>query len=163
MATKNVRPWGPTYYVNNWPQCASRVPSKVVSILHMYVHAQWCGNNGQGRSLITFIRYSQFKSQIYTNSTQRETPAFIPNKLADPVGWGGADPIWVKTRISNKQFYARTENWRETTKNKEKCKINEHDKIIQYYPQWHRDIAAGSHPFDPDPARVRDRCQSWMD
>jgi hypothetical protein len=28
----------------------------------------------------------------------------------------------------------KTENWREITKNKEKCGINEHDKITQYFP-----------------------------
>jgi hypothetical protein len=28
-----------------------------------------------------------------------------------------------------------TENWWESTKNKEKRRKNEHDKIIQYFPQ----------------------------
>jgi hypothetical protein len=60
-----------------------------------------CGKNGQGRSLITFIQFEQFKCQINTNSTQRETPLFIPNKWADPFLRRGADPIQVKKRISN--------------------------------------------------------------
>jgi hypothetical protein len=101
-----------------------------------------CGNNGQGRSLITFIWSWQFKSQINTNSTQRGTPAFIQNKWADPLGRGRADllgrgradPIQVKTRISN-NFMWRQKIGGKVPWNKEKRGINEHDKIIQYFPQ----------------------------
>jgi hypothetical protein len=49
---------------------------------------------------------------------------------------------WVRRSRSDpsqnkniKQFYVKTENWRESTKNKEKRGINEHDKIIQYFPR----------------------------
>jgi hypothetical protein len=83
--------------------------------------------------LITFIRFWQFKSQINTNSTQRKTPAFIPNKWADPLWRGRADLIRVKTRISN-NFMWRQKIGGKVQWNKEKRGNNEHDKIIQYFP-----------------------------
>jgi hypothetical protein len=92
-----------------------------------------CGNNGQGRSWITFIWSFKFKSQINTNSAQRGTPAFITNKWADLLGWGGADPIQVKTRISN-NFIWRQKIGGKVQWTKKKCGINEHDKMIQYFP-----------------------------
>jgi uncharacterized phage-like protein YoqJ len=52
---------------------------------------------------------------------------------------------WVRRSQSDpsqnesiKQFHVKTENWQESTKNKEKRGINEHDKIIQYFPHQDR-------------------------
>jgi hypothetical protein len=71
-------------------------------------------------------------SQINTNWTQTETPAFIPNKWAELIGvkWSRSDPSWNK---NIKQFYVkqkigvRVQKWRENKQNKE------YDKIIQYF------------------------------
>jgi hypothetical protein len=91
-----------------------------------------CGNNSQGRSLITFIQSRQFESQINTNWTQCETPAFIPIK------W--ADPLWRSPSENEniKQFYVKTENWREITMEQRKGRENVMNMIkyyIQYFPQ----------------------------
>jgi hypothetical protein len=74
-------------------------------------------------------------SQINTNWTQTETPAFISNKWAEPLGvkWGRSDLSWIK---NIKQFYVKQkiggkiQKWQENKQNKE------HDKIIQYFPQY---------------------------
>jgi hypothetical protein len=69
-------------------------------------------------------------SQIYTNPTQTGTPAFIPNKWADPLGQGGANLIRVKTEISTILCEIKLAE--------KLCKqrnIRIHDKIIQYFPQ----------------------------
>jgi hypothetical protein len=52
-----------------------------------------CGNNGQGDQVDNL-------DLIRVKSTPNRTPAFIPNKWADPLGTGGADPIRVKTELS---------------------------------------------------------------
>jgi hypothetical protein len=58
-------------------------------------------------------------SQINTNWAQTETPAFIPNKWAEPLGvkWSRSDPSWNK---NIKQFYVKQiQKWRENEQNKE--------------------------------------------
>jgi hypothetical protein len=97
---------------------------------HVYI----CGNNGQGKSLITFIWSWQFKSQINTNSTQWRTEYSTQNKWADLPWRGGANTIQVKMRISN--CFRWTEKiGRKNKMNKEKeSGISKHDKIIQYFP-----------------------------
>jgi hypothetical protein len=91
----------------------------------------------------------QFESQINTNSTQHETPAFIPNKWADLLWRGGADPIWVKMRISN-NFMWRQNIGGKVQRNKEKQGNNEHDKITQYFSLLQspkrRKFAQSGHP-----------------
>jgi hypothetical protein len=57
-------------------------------------------------------------SQINTNLTQTETPAFIPNKWAEPLGdkWSQSDQSWNE---NIKQFYVKQkivqeiQKWRE--------------------------------------------------
>jgi hypothetical protein len=54
-------------------------------------------------------------SQINTNWTQTETPAFIQNKWAEPLGvkWSRSDP---RLEQEYQTILCETENWREDTK-----------------------------------------------
>jgi hypothetical protein len=73
-------------------------------------------------------------SQINTNWTQTETPAFIPNKWAEPLGvkWSRSDLSWNK---NIKQFYVKQKIGNEVQKWRENERNTEHDKIIQFFPQ----------------------------
>jgi hypothetical protein len=55
-------------------------------------------------------------SQINTNWTQTETPAFIPNKWVEPLG-----VKWSRSKLEQEYqtILCETENWRENEQNKE--------------------------------------------
>jgi hypothetical protein len=57
-------------------------------------------------------------SQINTNWTQTETPAFIPNKWVEPLG-----VKWSRSKLEQEYqtILCETENWRENEQNKELC------------------------------------------
>jgi hypothetical protein len=79
-------------------------------------------------------------SQINTNWSQTETPAFIQNKWAEPLGvkWSQSDPSWNK---NIKQFYVKQKIGGKSMKYKnrrENEQNNEHDKIIQYFSHYIR-------------------------
>jgi hypothetical protein len=83
-----------------------------------------CGNNGQGSSLIAFIRSRQLDSQVNTNCNLQTD---IQNKWADPPK--GVEPIRSKWNEDIKHF-----KW-EQKKRQENERRNMLDKIVHYFPQ----------------------------
>jgi hypothetical protein len=94
-----------------------------------------CGNNGQGNPVDNL--YSKRVKSTLTSHKQKHLHLYQINGRSEPLGvkWSQSDPSWNK---NIKQFYVKQKiggKKMEYKNRRENGQNNEHDKIIQYFPQ----------------------------